>query len=204
MGDRAGDGDAPRRGVVEIDFASGADGLAPIPYVVARAGLAHRFAVIQRTAVAGSPAMVFDTALWRTLLAFVTRQPGRVTVLSRFADLREVPLDADGLARMAEDGEGVDPPWALLRRDGGRLDLAMVTDDWAAVGGPAPYHDSLTYSFYAGRDVGAEVKAWLEARRADHWRLGSVQAAPQKTTRRPRVAPGSLRRLLWLSLFGQP
>jgi len=207
--DDADVGEEPGPGVVDIAFVRGADGLAPIPEAVARAGLRHRFAVIQQTGVEGQADMVFDRDLWRALADFVGVGAGQVTVLPRFGDLKERALADTVQAMDLAAPTDWDPPWALLRRRDGRLDLAMVTDDWSGVGGPAPYHDSLTYSVYADRDLGEAILAWLDAWGSAHWRLGPVMATPRNARRQARIAPGFLRRLVWgvreaLAPAGQP
>jgi hypothetical protein len=169
--------------LVEIRFVAGFDrgpGYPRPPRCTRDAGLTHRLAVIQETHVEGSLDMVFDEMLWMAVIDYASRfcTGGVVTIAESVRDVgqRERPL-ADCLEqweRSAADDRC--PPELLLVRTNGALELCVVTELWAHVGGPQAYHDSYTYVLYAKRDLSAEVPAFLRARpEASRWSLMPVQ-----------------------------
>ncbi|WP_414662614.1 hypothetical protein [Horticoccus sp. 23ND18S-11] len=56
-----------------------------------------------------------------------------------------------------------EPPACGEWRCGPTLSVLLHTEEWSAVGGPAPYHDSLTYSFYSDTDRSGDLLAALQA-----------------------------------------
>lgn len=175
----------PGKGAVEIRFVSGEDGLTPLPPIVAKAQFSARFAVVQDTYVEGCVDMYFDQSLWRALAGYVAGLGGTVSVLTKFKDRLEAPLDAFLEGWEAIPDEDKDPPWVLLVRSEDRLLMAMVTDYWVQVGGPKLYHDSYTYSLLSDRRLEDEVQAVLAvAPGSESWSL-----APQVF----ELPPGSKR-----------
>jgi hypothetical protein len=135
----------------EIFFVSGLDPVSPVPKAVKAAGLGHRFAVVQESHQPDAPDMVFDEALKAALLRF----------LARFGEVTS-----------REDR-------VFLARRGDALIACMAFEDWAAIGGPAPYHDSYTYALYTSEDIGARVMAFLASQpEAANWSLAAEAMAP--------------------------
>jgi hypothetical protein len=197
MGDTRGKF-TPPDGSINVRLVSGNEGLAPVPEIVATSGLNTRFAVIQETFVKDCVDVYFDEALWRTLMEFVTSRGDSVTVLWRWTHAGETSLDAFLSDLGQTDPEDREPPWALLVRMEGKLTLTMVTEYWEQVGGPAPYHDSYTYSLFSEDYLGDQViSALAGAPTAERWRIASeiVEIPPDKTRASP-IAPGWLARLL--------
>lgn len=163
----------------QISFVAGIDGIHPAPACVQEAGLTHRFAVIQQTWRPDSADMYFDEALWLALVDFAVRfSPG--------ADVRigEAGLDADAYLRSwkTTDDPGPEQVEASVQ---GRPVLVIAPEFWANVGGPAPYHDSYTYSLYSNEDISARILAHLRDSDAAHlWMLPAeiMPAQPQKKT----------------------
>ncbi|HEV3343190.1 MAG TPA: alpha/beta fold hydrolase [Pirellulales bacterium] len=56
-----------------------------------------------------------------------------------------------------------EPPNSMKAFFGDRLVAVEETEPWAAVGGPAPYHDSFTMSFYTAEERTAEFRRICEA-----------------------------------------
>lgn len=187
----------PGKGAVEVRFIRGEDGMTPLPPIVSQAQFSERFAVVQETYVEGCVDMYFDQALWRALAGYVAGLGGTVSVLIKFKDRREAPLDdfLEGWETVPDEDKN--PPWVLLARAEGRLVLAMVTDYWVQVGGPKLYHDSYTYSLFSDRRLEGEVMAALvRAAGSTAWRLASevVDIPPGS-----KHTPGPASRLLsWL------
>lgn len=172
--------------MIRVDFVAGVEWDWRMPKFVAAAGLARRLAVIQDSYVEGAGEMVFDEALWRSLLDYITQQAGEAYVAVDFQGVqpREIPLAGymiDWERRSPTDREP--PAWVALRVDG-RLVLCVITEYWTRIGGPDPYHDSYTYSLLSERDLAVEVIAWLSASpAAAGWKLGDIQ--PADDTPRP-------------------
>jgi hypothetical protein len=149
-----------------------------LPKAAADAALTFRTAVIQHSFVSGLDEMFHDAALWQAIIAFVRdfEGGGEISVRrdvrgrSEMISLAEYVSEID--ASVPED-EG-DPPraGAMFLWQKGSLRLYVEPENWFAVGGPAPYHDSFTYSIYAERDITAElVKRLKESPDASGWRF---------------------------------
>lgn len=149
--------------VVCVRFVRGLDKHSSFPDLVRRAGLNQRFAIIQDTHIQGHADMYFDEPLWRALIEFVKSKAvsGRVEVFSDHRKRASVPIELfleDWGQTAAEERC---PPPMVAAFAGERATLCMVTDNWAAVGGPALYHDSYTHSLFCDRDVELEVMTAL-------------------------------------------
>lgn len=166
--------------MIRVDFVAGTEWDARFPRFVAMAGLTHRLAVIQDSYVEGAGEMVFDEALWRTLVDFIASQNGQTFIAENIAKVgrREVQL-TEYMAkweRLSPD-ERSPPGWIGLRADG-KLKLCIIREYWNQVGGPQPYSDSYTYSVMSGRDLTMEVVTWLrDSPAATGWKLGEIQQA---------------------------
>ncbi|MBX3736871.1 MAG: hypothetical protein KF715_09295 [Candidatus Didemnitutus sp.] len=140
----------------------------PVPAAARAHGFTQRFALVQSTHASAVADMVIDSvallALIRVLDAHCATpgslfwdRPGR----------RRQRVELDALAAYYRDTapENHDPLTAGEWRRGGRLVALLHTETWCNVGGPAPYHDSLTYSFYSATDLSGLLFDGL--RRAD-------------------------------------
>jgi len=149
-----------------------------VPKAAADAGLTFRTAVIQHTFVNGVDGMFHDAALWRAIVAFVRdfEGGGEISVRrdvrgrSEMISLAEYVSEMDAFVPEHE-GDAPQAEAMFLRREGS-LRLYVEPEDWFAVGGPSPYHDSCTYSLYADRDITAELVAHLRGSPgASGWRF---------------------------------
>lgn len=159
----------PAEAAVQVRFARGMDRYSTLPPFVAKAGLTHRCAVIQDTYVQGCADTFFDASLWLALVEFLQSQGGEVTVLAKWRDRVEQPLSAFLKTWTDLDPEDQDAAWILISRLDDLPTLCMVTDYWCQVGGPRLYHDSYTYSLFAGRDLGREVITFLRSAPGSKW-----------------------------------
>lgn len=152
------------RGKTSVRFASGMDGAFARPAQARHAGFDKRFAVIQDTHVPGQDDMVFDEALWRALAGFVAGLGQEARVVDRAGKVaRPQSLESWMAAFAAAGPDDRRPPDFVLAHDGDVLKACMVTEFWCNVGGPAPYHDSYTYSLYSAEALGPRVLAHLQA-----------------------------------------
>lgn len=129
-----------------------------LPDQARRLGFHLRLAVVFETYRCDHPDMVFDAALYVSLLGAVK------SALS--CDRMEVLLE-DGRTRMAmqtaeELTRGLDQelpePYPRLTYFAGPEARAFVDAiSWARVGGPEPYHDSYTIAFFADQPTIATI-----------------------------------------------
>lgn len=186
----------PSPGAVGVSLVSGMERFSKPPAVVRRAGLLRRLAVIQQTHVQGSADMYFDEALWRALAGYVQTKGdaagARVTTERRAS----LSLDQFFLAWQAIAADEREAPPLLTARSDGRPVLCMVTEYWAHVGGPAPYHDSYTYALYSNQDLEKEVVTVLAtAPGRERWTI-----TPQIHLAKGRSASSLARRLTaWIT-----
>ena len=186
-------------GKITVRFVSGIDRVSTYPDIARRAGFKHRFAIVQDTSVDGSPDMVFDEALWRSLTGYATATSSRsnLTVVEHLkrGSVVEIPLERFLQQWTALPEDQKSPPQALIARSGGGLTLCMVTDYWCNVGGPMPYHDSYTYSIYTKDRVDRDVTEFLkQAPDRNRWHF-----APDVLAVSEGPAPSMLQRAMaWL------
>lgn len=149
-----------------------------LPKAAADAALTFRTAVIQHSFVSGLDDMFHDAALWRAIVAFVRdfEGGGEVSVCrdvrrrSAMISLAEYQSEMDAFT--PEDESDAPRTGALFLRQKGSLRLYVEPENWSAIGGPAPYHDSCTYSIYADKDITAELVSRLkESPGASGWRF---------------------------------
>ena len=63
------------------------------------------------------------------------------------------------------------PSIVQSRRDGAII-LSVIMEYWNRIGGPKTYHDSYTYSVFAGREVGEGLQRFLSVQPEAHrWRV---------------------------------
>jgi len=162
----------------DIIFVAGIDGYFPTPPAARKAGLTHRFAVIQETYRAGSADMYFDEALWLAILDFACSfSSGAEARIGKAAQTREAFLQAWSAASEKDPADYIEVHGA----DG--LILFVATELWSNVGGPAPYADSITYSLHSREDIGGQVMAHLRNSDGAHrWMLAAdaIPARPKK------------------------
>ena len=195
----------PGDGAIDVRFVKGNEGFSAIPQVVALSGLNERFAVIQETGIDGCNDWYFDKLLWRALVKYVVGQGGQVTALVDWRDEDEVPIE-----KFIDDWEKIDPqvqepPWVLFTRVDGHLTLSMVTEYWCLSGGPWPYSDSYTYSFFSDRDVSEEVNLAIKGDPAvSRWRIAeaAILISPTNSKPSPVVRHRFRSFMAWLRRWG--
>lgn len=163
--------------VTDVWFVSDSEPNGRYPKLIAKSGLSHRLAIIQHTAYAPERDNAFDQSLWASVVDYVVGyvEDGQVTVANRLAELgrREVTLQTH-LSNWSSPAEGDrTPPAALIVRVSGQPRLCVLFEDYAAVGGPFPYHDSYTYSVFTDRDLRVELPTFLRARAEGRWNLAT-------------------------------
>lgn len=138
----------------------------PVPAAARAHGFTHRFAVVQSTHAPAVADMVVDS---RVVLALVR------AVDTHFATSASLFWDRPGRRRQRVELTALeayyrdtapelhDPITAAEWRSGNRLVALLHTETWCDVGGPMPYHDSVTYSLYTAADLGAPLLAALRA-----------------------------------------
>lgn len=126
-----------------IGFVVGYDEHSPAP----PEGLPHRFALIMLSEHAGEMAFDFD-------------------LLLKVADRMREVLNADQVdfgTPAYDDDEGNTPPSLIYWQRQGRVIAEAKPELFCNGGGPAPYHDSVTYSVFTGEDHGAALAAMIKS-----------------------------------------
>jgi len=133
-------------------------------------GFVHRFAVLTWITIEGGSAEPWQ--LLRLVIPGVMRLVGSDAAVAEFwhrrrslfrrwraAKVGEAPLlpYLDRSARDLHLEEVAFPDRARFERRG-EVVLWMETEFWSAAGGPAPYHDSVTLSFFSGADVSEDLE----------------------------------------------
>lgn len=142
-----------------------------IPKAVRRERLRFHLDIVQNTHQHDSVDMFFDLSLWNALLdfasAFTTR--GVVTLIQRPVSKRgRNPRATDEMTLVSYlsmpvlPAEERGPAEAIIVRRSGVVVLHVATLCWANVGGPAPYHDSYTYSVYSRASLDIALPNFLE------------------------------------------
>jgi len=156
----------------------------PVPAAARAHGLTQRFALVQSTHAPGVADMLVDSSALLVLLRTfdmhlasagrlywdrARRRRERVALASLTAYYRTTPQEEH---EPLTGGE-----W--LR--GQRLVALLHTERWANVGGPAPYHDSLTYSFYTAEDCSHGLLDALRAADCEPSAILTATSAPRRT-----------------------
>lgn len=189
----------PPPGSISVRFVRGYDQWSHVPREFAQPTLTHRFAVVQETYVEGCADMFFDEPLWRALAEFVrVKNSGAVLVLRENQEREPVGLDAFFEELDAAEPDEKEPPPIIQSVAEGVVLMQMVTTYWTRAGGPDLYHDSYTYSLYSGRDISAELTAFLsDAAGHERWTLPSEVVEASSTPNVPEL-PAWRRFLNWL------
>jgi hypothetical protein len=157
----------------KIDFKDGFDQFCKIPSVIKELSFDHRFAVIQQTYRCDLPDIYFDHLLWEIILEFALQFGQTVDV--RIVAHEGVPeVKSEEFVASFDKLGGMDrePPEFIIVREKGEIVLCIATEYWAHIGGPSPYHDSYTYSFYSSTDISKRIIAFLVAsERLGKWQL---------------------------------
>ncbi len=123
------------------------------------AGLRHRFAVVLDTYRRDKVDMYFDADLFLRLVPALCQAIGydgvdiRLTDGSRFTSFGDVARHYTGLEELERE-----PPERIQLSRRGQLAGMVDTEFWTMVGGPSPYHDSYTLSFYTDQDRSATLR----------------------------------------------
>ena len=149
-----------------------------LPKAAADAALTFRTAVIQHSFISGLDDMFHDAALWRGIVDFVRdfEGGGEISVRCDVGGRSEMISLAQYVSAMdafiPEDEGDAPQAGALFLWQKGSLRLYVEPENWFAIGGPAPYHDSCTYSIYADKDITAELVSHLKGSPgASGWRF---------------------------------
>lgn len=133
------------------------------PLAAYEAGIRHRFAVVLDTYRRDKIDMFFDSSLFLLIVPPLC-QIIRYDQLSIRMAGGGLFSSCEELARQYSGSEEVDcepPAWIELRR-GAAIGGIVETEWWNRVGGPSPYHDSYTMSFYTANDYSSEFRQAIE------------------------------------------
>lgn len=122
-------------------------------------GLRHRFALVLDTYRRDTEDLYFDTSLFQRLVPTLCQTIGFDAVAIRMTE-GSCLHSFDDLARHyagLEESEH-EPPARIDLLRAGELVGVVETEFWTMVGGPSPYHDSYTLSFYTDRDRSPELQ----------------------------------------------
>jgi hypothetical protein len=133
------------------------------PVAAYEAGMRHRFAVVLDTYRRDKIDMFFDSSLALLLVPALCqiirydqlsiRMAGGATISS----IEELARHYSGLEEVDRD-----PPACIEVWRGGAIGAIVQTEWWSSVGGPSPYHDSYTISFYTANDHSSEFRQAIE------------------------------------------
>ncbi len=124
-----------------------------------QAGLRHRFAVVLDTYRRDKVDMYFDSDLYLRLVPALCQAIGyegvdiRMTDRSRLTSFDDVAHHYAGREEIEQE-----PPERIQLGRRGQTVGIVATEFWTMVGGPFPYHDSYTLSFYTEQDRSAELR----------------------------------------------
>jgi hypothetical protein len=170
------------------------------PPVAYEAGLRERFAVVLSSYRPDKDGVFFDADLFvrlaAALLRVVPHDSLAIETGGGSSVLRSLPELSERYARLDESER--DPPLRMRASLGDRLVAVGETEAWAAVGGPAPYHDSFTLSLYTVENRAVEFRAVCEA--VAHDGGVTVTAFHEALGRREPFVPWWRRPLRWLGV----
>ena len=127
-------------------------------------GLFRRYAVVMDSYRLGFVDAFFDSELFLAVSESVggivhadclRAKRGRIVHVFDFP----LGLESKGTLRAMLIDEPIDE---LLYFRGGEVVSAIVSEAWAKVGGPPPYHDSYTMAIYSAIDIANQLEAELE------------------------------------------
>jgi hypothetical protein len=145
-----------------VSFVAGFDGVMPLPDAAISAGLKHRFAIVQSTYRPDSVDMYFDENLWEKLIGFAQAlDPSALISVIEEGNSHEINLNAFMSQWSSSTDPYPDPPPFVIVRDRRGIALLIATEYWTRVGGPPPYADSYTYSFYSRENIEQRAVSFL-------------------------------------------
>lgn len=164
--------------MTSIKFLSGIENNFCFPKFLMRAGLVHRFAIIQNTYLEKCPDMYFDEDLWLSLVDFIVKFISKSEIY--------VAVDVEGVGREditiseymngweAVKKEDREPPGAIYLKKNDEIQLCMVTEYWTRIGGAYPYADSYTYSLFSRHEINDQVISFLRNRpQSSQWKMST-------------------------------
>jgi hypothetical protein len=173
-----------------ITIVNGYHALTPVARTAVDAMLGNRFAVIFHTDRPGMDVMYFDSTLFCNVLEAIASE----------VDYDDLRIDLDGSAtlvsldelrvKLQDDREESEPPRRIEFLKGNHLSCVEETEFWNLVGGPQPYSDSYTASFYTSTDMSTEFT------RACQQTCGTADVTIVEAARSPLPVP------LWRRLLG--
>lgn len=128
-------------------------------------GWKHRTALVIDSHVAGESEMILNTALLVRFLETIDQALAATTRRIQIIDPATAsPTTLSSWAELSAfygrvTKEHQDLPESVEWRTGDVLIAGGFPEKWYAVGGPALYHDSFTFSVYSTRDVFAAINA---------------------------------------------
>jgi hypothetical protein len=135
------------------------------PPTAYNAGLYERFAVVLSSFRPDKDGMFFDADLFvkfaEAIFRAIPHDSLDIEMGGGSAGLHSLPELAERYAR--QDEMDRDPPFRVRASCGNRLVAVEETEAWASVGGPDPYHDSFTMSFYTAENRSDEFRRICEA-----------------------------------------
>jgi len=144
----------------EIGLVDGYHECASLPREATTNDLRWRFAVVMDTDRKDNPDWYFDFELYSHLLQemvpLITHSEERVLTFEE----QELDSLAAALAHLRGIDDGDREPFREIRlAEHGYLAALIVTEYWAFCGGPSPYSDSYTLSFFTREYLGEEFRA---------------------------------------------
>jgi hypothetical protein len=134
------------------------------PPIAYDAGLRERFAVVLSSYRPDKDGMFFDADLFVRLADAILKVIPHDSLVIETGDLPRLQSLSDQAKQYASPDEiDREPPDRIKVFCDGRLVAIEETEPWVAMGGPAPYHDSFTMSFYTADDRAAEFRHICES-----------------------------------------
>ena len=129
------------------------------------AGLKERFAVVLSSYRPDQDEMFFDADLFVRLADAILNVIPHDSLIIELGDGLPCLQSLQELAEQYTGQEESDrePPNSMKAFVGDRMIAVEETEPWMAVGGPAPYHDSFTVSFYTAEDRADEFQGICES-----------------------------------------
>lgn len=157
----------------------------PVPAAARAHGFTHRFALVQSTHAAGHADMVVAAGPLLALLdALDLRHDLPGALYWDEARRRRTTRAAVGTHYRLQPPAEHEILAAGEWRERDQLTVLLCSEQWLAVGGPEPYHDSITYSFYSATDLSDSLLHAL--RRAGHEPAAIHRVGPPRERRRSR------------------
>lgn len=173
--------------MIDIEFVSGIN-RARLAKSLKKAGMTHRFAVVQHREIGRELGDGFDGRLFWALLDFMSDYDPAADLL--YADdwgdigVREHPIE-DLIAQWKSDPTAQRRlPDVFLLRNRGQLQVCMICEGYG-LEDRWPYNDSDTFAMLSNRDISREILAYLHAHEnAAKWKLSPDVVDLQDTGRR--------------------